>query len=121
MKKHRLSPLQRIRAARTALRARLQRQAVAAHPAAFIEQIEGVEAAVTTDASAQRILAVRLRALADAEARVHAGRYGICETCGRRIPARRLAALPEARHCVGCAEVAEGHANRGVAMHQVVT
>ncbi len=122
MNKRRLSPLQRIRSARKVLRARLQRKAITAHSAAFIEQMEGVQAAVTTDteANAQRILLVRLHALADAETRVHAGQYGICDTCGRRIPARRLAALPEAPHCVNCAEVSEAHANRRVAIRQVV-
>ena len=32
-----------------------------------------------------------------------AGAYGICERCGRDIPAERLLARPEARTCVACA------------------
>jgi DnaK suppressor protein len=39
----------------------------------------------------------------DALARVAAGEYGICETCGRPIPAERLAARPASRMCVACA------------------
>ena len=32
--------------------------------------------------------------------RLDAGRYGICEACGKRIPAERLDAMPAARFCV---------------------
>jgi DnaK suppressor protein len=35
--------------------------------------------------------------------RLDAGTYGVCEQCGRPIPAERLAARPSARTCVGCA------------------
>jgi DnaK suppressor protein len=31
------------------------------------------------------------------------GGYGVCEGCGQRIPAERLAARPSARTCVNCA------------------
>jgi RNA polymerase-binding transcription factor len=37
-----------------------------------------------------------LRRLAD-------GAYGVCESCGRPIPAERLAVRPSARTCVPCA------------------
>ena len=30
------------------------------------------------------------------------GTYGVCERCGREIPAERLAVRPAARTCVGC-------------------
>jgi RNA polymerase-binding transcription factor DksA len=36
-------------------------------------------------------------------ARVEAGTYGVCETCGRRIAAERLLARPLARTCITCA------------------
>ena len=42
-----------------------------------------------------------------AEARLYAGRFGACETCGRRIPVERLRALPAARRCIACEETAE--------------
>jgi RNA polymerase-binding protein DksA len=45
------------------------------------------------------------RALEDidaAEARLATGRFGVCEACGRPIPAGRLRALPTARRCIGC-------------------
>ena len=36
-------------------------------------------------------------------ARLDDGSYGICQVCGARISAERLAARPAARTCVGCA------------------
>lgn len=36
-------------------------------------------------------------------ARIEAGSYGICESCGRSIPVERLEALPYATLCVDCA------------------
>jgi RNA polymerase-binding transcription factor DksA len=38
--------------------------------------------------------------VAEARRRLEAGTYGICQTCGGRIPAARLAAVPAARFCV---------------------
>jgi DnaK suppressor protein len=35
--------------------------------------------------------------------RLDDGTYGVCERCGRPIPAERLAARPSARTCVACA------------------
>jgi RNA polymerase-binding transcription factor DksA len=32
--------------------------------------------------------------------RLEAGRYGICQSCGQKIPAERLDAMPAARFCV---------------------
>jgi len=37
-----------------------------------------------------------------AAARIADGSYGLCETCGRPIPAERLEARPVARTCIGC-------------------
>jgi RNA polymerase-binding transcription factor DksA len=34
--------------------------------------------------------------------RVHEGAYGICESCGHRIPATRLKFQPAATRCVEC-------------------
>ncbi|MFN7930950.1 MAG: TraR/DksA C4-type zinc finger protein [Blastocatellia bacterium] len=36
--------------------------------------------------------------------RLEAGEYGICENCEKKIPLKRLAALPHASRCVACAE-----------------
>jgi RNA polymerase-binding transcription factor DksA len=44
-----------------------------------------------------------LRDLDDALARMAAGSYGTCESCGRPIAAERLAARPASRTCIDCA------------------
>jgi len=40
-------------------------------------------------------------------AKIPAGRYGICERCGKAIAPRRLEALPETRYCENCARELE--------------
>jgi DnaK suppressor protein len=45
-----------------------------------------------------------LRELDAAEARIHAGTYGQCQSCGRPIADDRLAALPIATTCITCAD-----------------
>jgi DnaK suppressor protein len=37
-----------------------------------------------------------------AVAKIEAGTYGLCETCGKQIPEERLEALPHAALCVTC-------------------
>lgn len=44
-----------------------------------------------------------LRDLDDALAKLEAGTYGQCESCGRDIGAARLEAMPAARLCITCA------------------
>nr|WP_201470382.1 TraR/DksA C4-type zinc finger protein [Microbacterium hydrocarbonoxydans] len=48
--------------------------------------------------------ASELRQVDDAIARLDAGTYGVCASCGRPIPAARLEVRPFATHCVACAE-----------------
>lgn len=43
-----------------------------------------------------------LRDLEAAAARLVSGDYGTCESCGEKIAAIRLEALPTARQCIGC-------------------
>jgi DnaK suppressor protein len=43
-----------------------------------------------------------LRAIEYALARIRAGSYGICQSCGVPIPEARLAAIPETPLCVAC-------------------
>jgi DnaK suppressor protein len=50
------------------------------------------------------ILVERLKGLSRAEEKIREGTYGFCDTCGKALPAGRLRALPEAVHCVPCAE-----------------
>ena len=39
--------------------------------------------------------------------RLAGGEYGICENCEKKIPLKRLAALPHTSRCVACAETAQ--------------
>lgn len=41
--------------------------------------------------------------IADALDRIEAGTYGVCDNCGKDIPAGRLEAVPYARLCIQCA------------------
>ena len=53
----------------------------------------------------------------DALQRIRDGTYGVCADCGKRIPAARLQAKPEAKRCVACQseyETARGHSLRRV-------
>jgi len=45
-----------------------------------------------------------LQQVDDALARMDAGTYGICASCGRSIPVARLRVRPFAERCVPCAE-----------------
>jgi DnaK suppressor protein len=47
---------------------------------------------------------VQLRMIEEALDRIEAGDYGICHSCEEPIPAKRLEALPWAKHCVACQE-----------------
>lgn len=49
-----------------------------------------------------------LRALGAALRRIENGTYGTCASCGGPIAEARLAVLPSATTCVGCAAGAEG-------------
>ncbi len=46
-------------------------------------------------------------------ARVEAGSYGVCETCGGTIAQARLEARPVARTCITCASGGRGQVSRG--------
>src|SRR5690606_627583 len=48
-----------------------------------------------------------LRAIEYALARIRAGSYGICQSCGTPIAAERPEAIPETPLCIDCQERAE--------------
>lgn len=48
-------------------------------------------------------VASELKAIDQAIARLDAGRYGLCTSCGREIGAKRLQAVPYADQCQSCA------------------
>jgi len=57
---------------------------------------------VDTHASIIESLERQLAQIDDALAAVDAGKYGICENCGREIAFERLKAIPSAIYCVDC-------------------
>lgn len=69
---------------------------------------QGFADSAQTTAERDRVLTIveRLRENLDdvehALQRMRWGTYGLCENCGRPIPAERLEALPSARLCVEC-------------------
>jgi len=69
----------------------------------FAEQVtqrENDDALMAIDEEAQQTV----RLIDAALARLKDGSYGICTSCGIKIPEKRLAALPYATTCVDCAE-----------------
>ena len=50
-------------------------------------------------------------AIQEALARMASGTYGDCTTCGKAIESARLEAMPMARRCTYCQEVAEKAGN----------
>ena len=50
-----------------------------------------------------------LREVEDALRRVGTKEYGVCQGCGEEISAKRLAAVPWARFCVTCQDLASRH------------
>jgi DnaK suppressor protein len=48
-----------------------------------------------------------------AEKRLAGGTFGVCQACAQPIPLERLRAVPEARLCVRCEELAERGAEDG--------
>src|SRR5215468_2596269 len=64
-------------------------------------QEEAVEVALTAlDEQGRR----EMEEIQAALARLDAGTYGLCETCGETISTARLTAMPMARRCVSCQE-----------------
>jgi RNA polymerase-binding transcription factor len=64
-------------------------------------QEEAVEVSLTAlDEQGRR----EMEEIQAALARLDAGTYGLCETCGETISAARLMAMPMARRCVACQE-----------------
>jgi RNA polymerase-binding protein DksA len=52
-------------------------------------------------------LSREIREIDEALARLSRGEYGVCASCGLRIPASRLAANPAAQRCIRCQAMAE--------------
>jgi DnaK suppressor protein len=59
--------------------------------------------------SLARGIQARLDQVEHALAQLDAGTYGICESCGNRIPTARLEAFPFVTLCVTCKQLEERH------------
>lgn len=77
--------------------------ALANQYAAVREQAEA-DLLADTDIGQLQIELADLQAIDEALARIGAGIYGACCSCGGRIAARRLRAQPAARMCLSCQE-----------------
>lgn len=55
----------------------------------------------------EQSLQAHLHQVNHALARIEAGSYGTCETCGKPISPERLDAMPEATQCIDCKAEAE--------------
>lgn len=56
-----------------------------------------------------QIDANKLKAIEQALTRLKNGKYGICASCGKKIPEERLRALPYALLCLDCKNHSENH------------
>jgi len=85
--------------------AHLQRPADESGGISFGKRV-GDGTSIAVERLAQVAASDRLQALLGdvtrAQEKVAAGTYGVCDTCGRDIPADRLEALPWAVQCVAC-------------------
>ncbi len=60
----------------------------------------------------------RLVEVRKVEARLHAGTYGVCDTCGGDIDPERLEAIPDTTHCMPCQVASERKAGVRSAWHR---
>lgn len=65
-----------------------------------LEEFDRNQAMLANDHAVEAQIEAALR-------RLDAGKYGICERCGKEIPARRLEALPYAIYDVDCQAIVE--------------
>lgn len=73
----------------------------------FVEQAVDREDDEAEDALESAAL-VEIAAIRAALARLTAGTYGACVTCGEEIAPARLEAMPAASQCIACASAATG-------------
>jgi DnaK suppressor protein len=61
-------------------------------------------------ASIQSEMNVRVQLIEAAQQRIADGTYGICQRCGKKIPAARLEAMPFAAYDIACQEIVDAEA-----------
>lgn len=80
-----------------------------ANPYADVREQAEADLLADTDIGQLQLELADLHIVDEALARVSAGVYGVCTSCGGRIALRRLRAQPAARMCLSCQETFEQH------------
>lgn len=84
----------------------LQERRAQLERAASLVDHDEADVALTVEWELAPVLVAQARHTIDeideAVARMDAGTYGSCETCGEHLPITRLVAIPHARSCVAC-------------------
>ncbi len=83
--------------------ASLKADATRSHSADSAEQAQERENDEVVDAIGNETR-VSIRIIQNALEKIEDGTYGACERCGEDIGVDRLRAVPEATHCVDCAQ-----------------
>lgn len=77
------------------------------HPGGDLLEQAQQELLKEQETNAYELLTSRAQALDRAWESLQKGTYGTCRLCGKKIPRRRLEAIPTAAFCVSCQEVLE--------------
>ena len=85
--------------------ANIKKDVTQAHSGDSAEQAQERENDEVVDAIGNET-AQSIRDLQAALVRLEEGTYGQCQNCGADIAEARLEAIPEARHCLKCADIA---------------
>lgn len=80
-----------------------------ANPYADVREQAEADLVADTDIGQLQLELADLAGIDEALARVSAGSYGTCSSCGGRIALRRLRVQPAARMCLACQETFEQH------------
>ncbi|HZU12599.1 MAG TPA: TraR/DksA C4-type zinc finger protein [Chloroflexota bacterium] len=72
--------------------------AIDQHPADAASELFEREKNMTVQATLEQ----SLQDVNSALHKIEDGTYGVCESCGKPIPEKRLRAMPEALHCIEC-------------------
>jgi DnaK suppressor protein len=81
-------------------------RAPAPRPAELMDAAQQ-EVLLSQDAMAASRAHTRVHAAMEAASRIAEGIYGICQACGKKIPPRRLLAVPLTRFCLPCQDIRE--------------
>jgi DnaK suppressor protein len=89
------------------------------HREGEIDPTEEAQARMSVDVTAQALDIEwhKQRAIHAALEKLDTGEYGFCESCGQKIPPKRLKALPWAAYCTACQAWKEAEAEAVKSYH----